>query len=75
MSERIMYCCSECADNNPEGCGYFDRSNLRVMRDGRWLCDGCFDNEPLEDLPGTWGDHQEPPEYVAVSQAHGKADL
>ncbi len=40
---RIMYVCSDCADNAPEGCGHFDRNELRVMADGRWLCEGCFD--------------------------------
>jgi len=39
MSEqtRIMYVCSECVDDAPESCGHFDRKDLRVMPDGRWL--------------------------------------
>lgn len=41
--KRIMFCCEECADNYPEGCGYFDRSELRVMPNDKWLCDSCFD--------------------------------
>lgn len=40
--KRIMFCCEECADNYPEGCGYFDRSELRVMPNDKWLCDSCF---------------------------------
>src|ERR1700677_2713311 len=41
MNERIMYVCSECADNNPEGCGHYDRNDLRAMPDGRWLCESA----------------------------------
>lgn len=33
--QRIMYVCSECADNFPEACGHFDRNDLRVMPDGK----------------------------------------
>jgi hypothetical protein len=43
---RIMYVCTECAESNPEMCGYYDRTNLGVMPDGRWLCENC-----LSDLP------------------------
>jgi hypothetical protein len=65
---RIMYCCTFCADNNPEMCGYFARDNLRLMPDGNWLCDGCFDNrdfDPSDDR--CWSDFPEPPEYGPVS--------
>ncbi len=41
-AKRVMFCCESCADNYPEGCGYFDRDDLRVMPNGKWLCDGCF---------------------------------
>lgn len=41
-ARRVMFCCESCADNYPEGCGYFDRDDLRVMPNGAWLCDGCF---------------------------------
>ena len=41
-AKRVMFCCESCADNYPEGCGYFDRDDLRVMPNGVWLCDGCF---------------------------------
>lgn len=42
--KRIMYVCSECADNDPESCGRYDRNDLRVMPDDRWLCEGCFED-------------------------------
>lgn len=42
-ARRIMFCCEECVDNYPEGCGYFDRNELRVMPNGKWLCASCFD--------------------------------
>ena len=41
-ARRVMFCCESCADNYPEGCGYFNRDDLRVMPNGAWLCDGCF---------------------------------
>ena len=70
MGERIMYCCTVCADANPEMCGYFDRTNLRVMPDGDWLCDSCFDETTQADRGADpdgdglcWSDFSPPPEY------------
>lgn len=48
---RIMYICTECEEHAPENCGHFDRTEVRVMPDGRWLCDGCYDDERSEDMP------------------------
>jgi hypothetical protein len=75
-SQRIMYVCSECADNNPEGCGHYDRNDLRVLPDGRWLCEGCFEETTLADrgtIPDDaegfdsrgWNDLPPPRAYVA----------
>ena len=66
--KRILYACTECADNFYESCGWFDKTNLRVMDDGRWLCDGCFDQDFFsfrrdEGDDRTWSDFPEPPEY------------
>jgi hypothetical protein len=79
MTDRIMYVCSECASGNPEGCGYYDRTNLRVMDDGSWLCDGCFDAVAFSDKKHfesgrCWSDYPEPPEYGPVTpvQREGK---
>lgn len=76
---RIMYCCTFCADNNPEMCGYFDRDNLRVMPDGRWLCDSCFDEAWQDRQTGEeteakcWSDFPAPTEYgPVVTPAEGK---
>ncbi len=44
---RIMYVCTICEEHAPEGCGRFDRTDLRIIPDGRWVCDDCF-NEILE---------------------------
>jgi len=77
MSEhRIMYVCTDCADNMPEGCGHFDRNDLRLMPDGRWLCEGCFDDTTqvdrgvpfgLEEADHIgWSDLPAPPEYTAA---------
>lgn len=68
---RIMYVCSECADGCPEGCGHYDRNDLRVLPDGRWLCQECFDDTDWRergedsdtDEPKYWDDFQVPPEY------------
>lgn len=71
---RVMYCCTFCADNNPEMCGFFDRDNLVVMPDGRWLCDSCFDEtDPEERGSDPEGDglcrsdFPHPPEYGPLS--------
>ncbi len=78
MSERrIMYVCSDCADGNPEGCGHYDPEDLRVMPDGRWLCETCFDDttqiergntdgETIGDRSIGWSDLPAPCEYRAV---------
>ena len=79
MTERrIMYICGDCADNDPEGCGHFDRNDLRVMPDGKWLCEACFeDTTPSERgfMPNddgefdsrSWHDMPAPTEFVARS--------
>lgn len=74
QEQRIMYCCTNCVDNYSEACGYFDRNDLRVLPDGRWLCDGCFDdtdqtergNDNEDDEYRGWGDLPAPQEYVAL---------
>lgn len=77
---RIMYICTDCADGYPEGCGYYDRNDLRVMPDGRWLCDGCHDNippnrgDPDAEKP-FWSSLPIPPEYgpvAAIAAAEGR---
>lgn len=70
-----MYVCDCCADECPENCGHFDRANLKVMPDGTWLCDGCYDEADLgaygvkrsEDGWPTWGDMPNPPEYGPIN--------
>lgn len=74
MAERIMYVCSDCADNYPEGCGHFDRNDLRAMPDGKWLCEGCFDEltpaergaDPDADEWKGWCDFPPPRAYAPV---------
>jgi hypothetical protein len=68
---RIMYVCTECADGYPEGCGHYDRSDLRLMPDGRWLCESCFDDTDQTERGNTtddgefmsWCDLPAPPAY------------
>jgi len=79
MSDRrIMYVCTDCAENVPECCGYYDTSDLVVMPDGRWLCENCFDEARLDlvdedDDPPLWLDMPHPPEYVPAGCAALKA--
>jgi hypothetical protein len=42
--DRIMYVCTNCADNYPEGCGHYSPDDLRVTPDGSWICDPCHDD-------------------------------
>lgn len=70
-----MYICTECADGYPEGCGHYDRNDLRAMPDGRWLCEACFDDtshaertvDPETDEFKNWDDMPAPPAYGPVS--------
>lgn len=68
----IMYVCEPCQENAPECCGYNDRKDIRVMPDGTWVCEFCFqenasdfDVRPLSedgDMP-IFSDFENPPEY------------
>lgn len=65
MTGKIMYICEVCAEHDPESCGHFDRTEVRVAPDGRWLCDGCYDDEAPSDAVA-WGDLSAPPEYGPI---------
>lgn len=61
---RIMYVCTICAEENPEGCGHYDRKDLAVMPNGDWLCDCCWDDLPGSDKDDRrFSDFPRPPEY------------
>ena len=70
----IMYVCDECQEHAPEGCGHNDRTELRVMPDGEWLCESCYDENFLavfdendeEIHRARWADLPVPPEYLPV---------
>jgi hypothetical protein len=64
--KRIMYVCAECAVHSPEGCGHFDRNQLRVMPSGEWSCEGCYDEATTLDRPD-WNKLPVPPAYFAVA--------
>lgn len=38
---RVYFMCSSCEEHNPEG-AVGPRSDIAVMPDGTWLCDGCY---------------------------------
>lgn len=42
---KIMLVCESCSENFPEGCGHYSMNDLRICRDGRWLCESCFDED------------------------------
>jgi hypothetical protein len=49
--ERIMYVCSQCVESgNHEWCGRYDPKELAVLPDGKWVCDGCYDDYSHSDL-------------------------
>lgn len=64
--DRIMYVCAECAQNSPEGCGHFDRKNLRIAPSGEWACQDCYESASTIDR-APWHDLPIPPEYRPVS--------
>lgn len=70
---RIMYVCTDCADGRPECCGYYDRCELAVMPDGRWLCESCFEEARRDlvvdedDYPPLFCDMPHPLEYVPAA--------
>lgn len=82
MSDRrIMYVCSECADGCPEACGHYDRKDLRLMPDGNWLCESCFDETEQADRGNMdvdqyfgWDDLPIPPEFGPVLSQEGSHD-
>lgn len=65
---RIMYVCVGCHDALPESCGYWDRHDLAVMPDGRWLCQSCAEEFEGEERV-TWADLPSPPIYVPQTEA------
>lgn len=70
----IMYVCAYCAEHNPEGCGHYDANELRVVPDGTWLCEECFDEMDARGIGVTddeaekplWLDLKPPPEHVPL---------
>lgn len=73
----IMYACATCYEHCSEACGHADRTELRVLADGMWLCEGCFDELSYEafGLPADhdgdkplWSSFPPPPEHVPVAQ-------
>ncbi|MGF6434361.1 hypothetical protein [Bradyrhizobium elkanii] len=71
--QRIMYVCSECAEGCPEACGHYDRTELRVMPDGAWLCESCFDNNDDNEFL-SWGHLPAPAEIDAIARRFETAD-
>lgn len=58
---RILYVCSQCDDDgNQEFCGHSETKTLRVLPDGRWVCDGCYDEMDTDDV-GLKDDQSKPP--------------
>lgn len=67
---EIMYVCSNCAEpeNNPEGCGHYDRDMVRQAPGGEWVCECCYDEMRQEDSPD-WRDLPQSPEVRAIALA------
>jgi hypothetical protein len=85
MMALIMYCCEVCAEQDAESCAYIKREEVRVMPDGVWLCEVCFDNgrndiyreQQLADddfVVPCWSDHSTAPECGPI-KVRGEADI
>lgn len=61
---HIMYVCQNCAENDPESCGHWNRNELRVTPDGEWMCDNCYEYGDFEYTKTLWHHLPIPPEYV-----------
>jgi hypothetical protein len=59
----IMYVCAFCREAHAFGFCH-DRTDLRVMPDGTWICADCYD-DGAEAL-GPWESLPHPPKYVPV---------
>lgn len=66
--DRILYVCTDCHDSGEEICGFADRRDLRVMPDGRWLCENCLMKLPNHKSKGL----KCPPAYASAE--HGIQD-
>jgi len=58
----IYYGCDECEEHNPEGYCFL-RDMVRVMPDGKWICENCYNDAP----DWTYVDH--PPTDDEVEQS------
>ena len=72
MALRIMYVCEDCADGNPEGCGHYDREEIRLAPNGKWLCESCYDDSREEEAP-TWAVLPVAPEYAPVAELRAES--
>lgn len=66
MTDRIMYVCETCKDHDPDSCGHFDRTEVRVTSDGKWLCYSCYDNDAPSDAPA-WDTLPPATEYAPLT--------
>jgi hypothetical protein len=66
----ILYVCEDCYDGDNESCGHFDRRELRVTPDERWLCEECLheSNYTDEEIRS----FRVPPEYVPRTKGLAK---
>lgn len=48
--QHIFYICSDCYDADTETCGRNAPSDLRIMPNGRWLCEDCFGENDAYDI-------------------------
>ena len=75
---KILYVCTACERAYPEG-SCFERDQVRVMPNGAWVCEGCYEEDAVSflpkpfvdfpDEPPPWASFPEPPEYVAIDRA------
>ena len=61
----VFYPCENCEEHYPEGSLHLDRSEVRVLPDGEWVCEGCYDDLLIHATWPRWRDLPKPPEHRA----------
>ncbi len=64
----ILYVCEACQDGNPEVCGYPTPQDIFIAPDGRWLCDGCWDDQKPHEDGDSWP-VKHPPKYIPAQSS------
>ena len=59
--KHILYMCDSCADL----ASFRNASDLRILNNGNWICEDCYDEESTIEAPD-WRKLPKPPRYMPV---------